>query len=205
MLAMKPLPAALRRLLQPGGGSIRAALLLLPLTLLTASGCEQPLPPEGVTTATVTDDELPALWDSALSVLQKFEFQPARQDRAMGVIETLPMTSRQWGELWRQDVPDRYGQLESSLHTMQRKVTVRFIHGESGWNVEVQADVYRLSMPESQITTASSAIQSFTGSLPTSEGQRIKEFNEAKRWVLLGRDPELEAHLLDRILAGAGR
>jgi len=122
----------------------------------------------------------------------------------MGVIETRPTTSRQWGEWWRRDVGDSYSLGESSLHTIQRKATVRFVRGAEGRRVEVQVDVYRLSVPESQITTASSAIHGFDGALPTAEGQYGKDGNLRERWVHLGRDAEVETRLLASILTRAG-
>ena len=156
--------------------------------------------------AQVADDEIELFWDATLSILRKHGFRPDKQDRAMGVIETLPITSRQWGEFWRQDVADTYSLAHASLHTTQRKATVHFIRSEGaegGWRVEVQVDVYRLSMPESQITTASSAIQAFGGVLPTTEGVVNKDARSRRHWVRLGRDAVLESRLLDRILACA--
>ncbi len=107
--------------------------------------------------APISENEVDILWDETLSVLRKLDFRPDRQDRANGVIETLPTTSQQWGEFWRQDVADSYSLAASSMHTTQRKATVRFIQDSGAWRIETQVDVYRLSVPESQVTTASSA------------------------------------------------
>lgn len=189
--------------------ALQAGVLFTPLAVALAlclSGCERPIQPEGVTAAPVYGEELDALWEASLSVLMKHDFQPQRQDRAMGLIVTRPTTSRQWGEFWRQDVDpsDRYGMLQASLHTMQRQATVRFMRGDEGWRLEVQVDVYRLSAPESQITTASSAIQAFSGALPTTEGEVSKDPRLRKQWVHVGRDVAIEERLLDRILTAAG-
>ena len=142
------------------------------------------------------------LWWTTLSVLEKHDFQPDRQDRAQGIITTLPTTSMQWGEFWRQDVADAYSYGESSLHTMQRQATVRFIH-DSAWRVEVQVDVYRLCMPDSQLTTASSVFQAFSGVLPESEGTLTIRGTPRRTWVRLGRDGAMEQRLLNRILASS--
>jgi hypothetical protein len=183
------------------------AVLALALILSGSIGCERPVPPEAATSAPVYGEEIEPLWDAALSVLQKHEFQPDRQDRAAGVITTKPTTSRQWGEFWRQDVDpsDRYSMAEASLQTIQRQATVRFIKGSEGWRIEVQVDVSRLNMPESQVTTASSAIMAFSGTLPTNEGQTIKDPKLRKTWVPLGRDGAMEERLLDRILSSVAR
>jgi hypothetical protein len=170
------------------------------VAVVCLAGCQRPESPEGITSAQVAGEDLESLWDAALSVLAKHDFRADRQDRASGIIETLPTTSQHWGEFWRQDVADPYSLVHGWLHTTQRKATVRFVQEEGGWRVDVQVDVYRLTMPESQITTASSAIQAFSGALPTMEGRIYEDPRSPRRWVHLGRDAALEARLLRRIL-----
>jgi len=179
--------------------------VFLPAFIALLLGCQRPEQPEAATAAQVSGDKLQPTWDAALAVLRKHDFQPDRQDRAQGVITTLPTTSMQWGEPWRQDVADGYSFVESSLHTIQRKATIRFIHdpGATDWTVQVQVDVYRLNVPESQITTASSAYHAFSGVLPTAEGTAQLRGEAARKWTHLGRDPAMEARLLSRILASA--
>lgn len=170
------------------------------LAAIAATGCQQPVRPETPTSSVINDNDVQPLWDSALAVLLKHDFQPDRQDRTAGIITTLPTTSKQWGEPWRQDVADNYSLLESSLHTIQRKATVRFIHDKQ-WTIDVQVDVYRLSTPEYQITNSSSAIRSFDANLPTATGAVVTNAHSARRWVHLGRDGAMEERLLSRILA----
>jgi len=173
---------------------------LVAWALLGAAGCQRPVPPEGRTSAAVDDESVETLWDSSLSVLRKFDFEPDRQDRTAGIIVTMPTTSAQWHEPWRQDVADGYSLAESSLHTMQRKATIRFVREET-WRLDVQVDVYRLSTPEAQVTTASSAIRSFSGDLPTVTGESVADSRSQRRWVHLGRDEAMESRLLSRILS----
>lgn len=183
----------------------RKGWLVLAAALGLLFGCQRPAPPDSPTAAQVSRDELEPIWDAALSVLRKHDFQPDRQDRAQGVITTLPSTSMQWGEFWRQDTADVPSYAESSVQTVQRKATVHFVRerGSGGWTVDVQVDVYRLHIPESQITTASSAFQAFSGTLPSTEGT-LRLHGEARRsWVHLGRDAAMESRLLNRILATA--
>jgi hypothetical protein len=178
-------------------------VLLAVLPSICLVGCQRPAPPQGITAASLTEDELDVFWEAALSVLRKHDLRPDRQDRAMGVIETLGTTSRQWSEFWRQDVADWYSLAHASLHTTQRKATVRFVRGADDWAIEVQVDVYRLSVPDSQITSASSVIQGFSGVLPTTEGELLPDPQARRRWVHLGRDAAMESRLLDRILRRA--
>lgn len=183
--------------------------LLAPAVVLLAlhAGCAAPTQPERTTSSPVYSEELEPLWEATLSVLLKHDFLPQRQDRAMGIITTKPTTSRQYGEIWRQDVDplDSYSMAEANLQTIQRQATIRFVHAEQGWQLEVQVDVFRLSMPESQVTTASSAIQAFSGVLPTTEGRIARDPGIRKHWVPLGRDQHMEERLLDRILTAAAR
>ncbi len=178
--------------------------LLLPMAVATQPACQKPAPPEGITAAEVGEaEDLELLWESALSVLRKFDLEPVRQDRAMGVISTAPTTSRQWHEFWRQDVADDYGLTHASIHTTRRQVEVRFIHDEQ-WMIEVEVGVFRMTTPETQITTASSVLHGLSGSLPTVRGRLYPEGDPPVRWVPLGRDGALEEEILNRILDQAG-
>ena len=176
------------------------------------TGCQRPAPPDAPTSTTIADEDVQPLWDTALAVLIKHDFRPDRQDRTAGIITTHPTTSMQWHEPWRQDVADSYSLGEASLHTIQRQATVRFTRkapskppaGAStleNWTIDVQVDVYRLSVPEYQITSSSSVIRSFSGDLPTVTGERVADARAARRWVPLGRDGAMEEQLLSRIMA----
>lgn len=185
----------------PGVHRTSATLSLVALAVLV--GCQRPARPDDVTSAAIGGgDDLTDVWNATLSVLRKFEFEPDRQDRAAGVITTHPTTSKQWHEFWRQDVADSYDILTASMHTMQRRATVRFTR-DAGWAVEVQVDVYRLSAVETQITSASSVMHGFSGALPTSEGKMPGARGASDHWIRLGRDAALEGRILRRILAYA--
>lgn len=169
------------------------------------------MPPESPTCSVVPADQLDSLWEASLRVLRLHDFRPDRQDRATGIITTFPTTSMQWHEPWRADVADAYSLGMSSMHTVQRQVTVRFVRdaersGEpsgapgDGWVLDVEVEVFLLNVPDYQITTASSALRSFTGDLPTVTGEATGS-RPARRWVSIGRDGAMESRLLDRILS----
>jgi hypothetical protein len=65
----------------------------------------------------------------------------------------------------------------------------------------VQVDKLRYSAPERQVTTGSGALAISSEKTPDVEGLRGPRSHRAE-WVPLGRDPLLEAFLLQRI-AGA--
>ncbi|OWY72283.1 hypothetical protein B7486_05010 [cyanobacterium TDX16] len=174
-------------------------LLTICILFMQPSGCSRPAPPQEPTESAVASQDIDILWDSALSVLRKLDFQPDRQDRAAGIITTFPTTSMQWHEPWRQDVADGYSLAMSSLHTIQRKVTIRFLR-EQQWVIDVQVEMFILSAPDYQITTASSAIRSFAGDLPTVTGETALGA-ASREWVSMGRDGYMEARILDRVLS----
>lgn len=192
----------------------RMRIISFALVGATAAGCQRPTRPESPTSTTIADEDVQPLWDTALAVLIKHDFRPDRQDRTAGIITTHPTTSKQWNEPWRQDVADSYSLLEASLHTIQRQATVRFIRNTQpqrpaagprpsveNWTIDVQVDVYRLCVPEYQVTSSSSAIRSFNADLPTVTGEKVADARAARRWVPLGRDGAMEERLLSRILA----
>lgn len=186
------------------GNCLRAFSLLALFAL--ASGCHKPAPPQGPTAEFIQHDDVDPLWQAAQSVLRKHDFQIDRRDLAAGVIETLPTTSQHFSEFWRQDVADPYSFAQATMHTMQRKAIVRFIRAAgSQWSFEVEVDVYRLSTPEHQVTSASSALLAFSGGLPTATGQVGVNASKQREWVPLGRDGELESRLLSQIFKAAGR
>lgn len=181
----------------------RRAVIAIALGL-AAPGCQKPIQPDQPTASALEQsDDIDALWNASLNVLRKVEFRPDRQDRSLGIITTLPTTSAQWFEPWRQDVATPYDLLESSIATVQRKATVRFIKS-GGWSIEVQVDVYRLSETETQVTSASSVLHGFSGNLPTESGFRPQDGQAPpSHWVHIGRDAALEERLLTRILNSA--
>lgn len=187
----------------------RRHALALPILFAVSfsTGCHKPAPPQGPTAEFIEHEDVDPLWQATQSVLRKHDFQIDRQDLAAGVIETLPTTSQHFSEFWRQDVADPYSFGQATMHTMQRKATVRFIRTSSArnWAVEMQVDVYRLSTPEHQVTSASSALLAFSGGLPTATGQVGVNASKQREWVPLGRDGEMESRLLSQIFKAAGR
>jgi hypothetical protein len=168
---------------------------------LGAGGCVRPAQPTTPTAANVPDADLDAIWDATLSVLRRIEWRPDRQDRATGVIETVPATTKQIWEFWRTDVADPYSQTLADLQTIQRKAIVRFrkIGEPKQWQVDVEVDVYRLQQPERQITSSSSGLEAFSSQLPTSEGQLLLR-GSGNYLEPLGRDAAMEDKLLAMIM-----
>lgn len=172
-----------------------------------AAGCHAPTPPKEPTEASVgRGADINEMWDDALHTLRKFGFQPDLQDRAHRLIVTKPETSGQWFEFWRRDLADDYSRLEASLHTVRRRVTVRFTQvAGGGWQCNVRVDVLRVSSPERQATTASAALHIFSSRSPTNEGEVLFAPHAGERSYELGRDPAMERKILNRIMPAAMR
>jgi hypothetical protein len=184
-----------------------------------AFGCRTPATPTDSTAIVLHVPDYEAFWDASLSVLRRYDFPPDRVDPARGLIVSDPATSGQWFEWWRVDSQGAYQTLESSLHTMRRIVTVNLepldtegdrpaeegagplaeTPGAGRYRLIVRVDKSRYSAPERQITTASGALAIYSERIPTTEGLRGAESRGA-HWVPLGRDPLLEAYLLERLV-----
>ncbi len=93
------------------------ALLFLALTV-GGLGCSEPIAtaPEPL----LVQAEVDQIWQLCQTELKTRGFHLNRVDRRSGIIETYPLTSKQWFEFWRQDVVTVYDLAESSLHTIRR-------------------------------------------------------------------------------------
>lgn len=182
-------------------GMRRGILILAVGAALGAGACVRPAQPTTPTAANVPDADLDAMWDATLSVLGRIEWRPDRQDRATGMIETVPATTKQIWEFWREDVADPYSQTLADLQTIQRKAIVRFrkVGEPKQWQVDVEVDVYRLQQPERQITSTSSGLEAFSSQLPTGEGQMLMR-GSGNYLEPLGRDGAMEQKLLAMIM-----
>ncbi len=192
-----------------GGAAISA--LVAGMTIL--AGCQSPASPVQPTAMVVRIADYDGFVDEALSVLRERDFRPDRVDRERGVITAGPTTSAQWFELWRSDTPAGYERLESSLHTIRRKVRVDLEYvgaaptagtpgadaGGERYRLSVQVDKERYNTPSRQVTTASGALAIYSENLPTDEGVRRATAADA-RWTPLGRDGQLEGELLARLV-----
>lgn len=209
-----------------GPGRPRGGLVtIVAVGLLFGLGCRAPVVPEGPTAITLRVPDYETFVDAACSVLRRYDFPPEHVDPGHGVIVTAPATSGQWFEPWRVDSQGPYQLFESSLHTLRRTVTVRLkpvgatepasqptvadvlkpeweqepsAWGAARYRVSVQVDKSRYSAPERQITTTSGALAMYSIRIPTTAGVRGAPSREVA-WVPLGRDPLLEAFLLEKI------
>lgn len=164
-------------------------------------GCARPVPPDTFTGISLAESEVDGLWSATLQVLPRMGFVPERQDRALGLIETQPVTSQHFFEGWRHDVDDSYSFAQASLQTIERKVTVRFRRMPDGRRREVlvQVDVFRRQPPERQLTSTSAALVLYSSTLPPVEYGEFGEYSVTHHEPL-GRDAAMERYILERIM-----
>jgi hypothetical protein len=105
--------------------SERCAVLTALAAAVAIVGCQAPGVPTGPTAARVFVSDYEMYFDQALSTLRQHDLQPDRVERPRGIIVTVPTTSAQFFEFWREDARGAYQLAESSLHTMQRVVSIQ--------------------------------------------------------------------------------
>jgi hypothetical protein len=119
------------------------AQAFLPVLIsVIATGCTSHQPPNAPTTrpslattqpsywlqlpatSTVQSADFDKLWESCQATAHHFGFMPDRLDKRGGVIATNPLTSKQFFEVWRNDVVTGDDLADSSVATYRR--TLRF-------------------------------------------------------------------------------
>jgi len=176
-------------------------IIVLGCGLSVLGGCQRPAGtvsmerPE-VRVARVDFDQA---WDEVLDVLSEHYFQSDYQNPRSGRIVTHPTVSKQWFEFWRDDALGAYQQLESSLHTIRRRVEVTFVPVDDSYDVNLAVHIQRKTQPQRQVTTASGALQIYREKLPIYTGEKLPAAAAGVWWVNVGTDGLLEAYLLERI------
>lgn len=174
--------------------------MVLPMAAIV--GCQRPVRDITMTvrkpTVSIETAALSQAWDEILDVLREHNMEPDRQDFRARIITTHPEVSGQWFEFWRADAQGLYQRLESSLHTIRRRVEVRFQPADGRLKLDLVVHVQRKTQPERQVTTASGALQIYREKLPIYTGEKLPA-GEGVYWVDLGTDPLFEKYLLERI------
>jgi hypothetical protein len=193
------------------------ALLLLGIALLGGCALRQPASSRAAAPATqpspqtarppywlkkpavarVEAKNFDALWRGCEEAARHFGFVLDRQDFRGGVITTQPLTSKQFWELWRNDVATFQDVANSSLATYRR--TLRFDvekTGAGGYVAEPRVVIERFSRTEQPITSSVYLRNAFRtqrhsrnwGTAETDRGVQLPR----QYWYATGRDYVLE-------------
>jgi hypothetical protein len=197
-----------------GGSPLPLLSLLLLPAAFSAGGCASHPPTQPPTqhpetaevtywlakpaAATIEADDFASLWRACRDATLASSFTIDRVDFRSGVMTTMPLISKQFFELWRNDVITPYDLAESSLDTVRR--TVRFdVRRRDDGRYEAVPKVVkeRFSLAERRITSVARFAETFT--TERTEGDRNRDRAGADLpdtyWYATGRDYALERHL----------
>ena len=185
-------------------GHLPSRLISLVLVFLALAvgnqGCSEPIAaaPEPL----LIQAEVDQIWQLCQAELKKRGFTLDRVDRRSGIIQTYPLTSRQWFEFWRQDVVTDRDLAESSLHTVRRSVSIAVSAApEDRHRLQCRVAVERLSAPleltSGQVRVRDIFAQS-AGRIPTPQVSE-KRKKHPPRWLPIGQDHALEKDILQAI------
>lgn len=180
-----------------GLSSITLSVLFL---AVAGQGCSEPvsIPPEPLLVQAETDQ----LWQLCQTELKQRGFQLDRVDRRSGIIETYPLTSKQWFELWRRDIVTDYDAAESSLHTVRRRVYLAVSAApENRHRLQCRVAVERLSAPP-ELTSGQVRVRDIfgqaAGRIPTPQVSE-KRKKHPPQWVPIAQDHALENDILQAL------
>jgi hypothetical protein len=179
--------------------------ILAGLLITSAIGCQQmPPEPEGPTLGYVSGqvpEDREVLFESVISTMYRYYFEPDRQDRLEGIITSHPDTTANFFELWRPQPSDPYYWMEANTRTMSRTARVVLTHrqAEGDYQLDVEIQRYKYNLRERQIDNAAGAMRLYSNSAPTYSGE-IEKPSESAYWTLMGRDQFMEEAFLAALI-----
>jgi hypothetical protein len=185
------------------------------LTLCLFTGCASrpqqraaELPPESAQAsywleqppaATVSHDDFNRLWNASRRAIVSRSFTVDRVDLRSGVMTTFPQISKQFFEVWRNDVGTLPAALESSLSTVRRSVRIDIRRRDDGtYEAVPKVVVEKYAQSERRITSVARYAEIFALD-PLQQGSRERDkFGTdipLAYWYALGRDTKLEEQI----------
>lgn len=141
----------------------------------------------------VPQDEI--VWERTVDVIHAYHFPIARENRLDGIIETGYFTGSGVLEPWHPDSVGLAERLESSFQSIRRRMIVSVTPAEGGYLIGVEAFKELEDLPgEAALTPGGATFQEHSPlqrDLDLVLGQ-----STPSGWILLGRDPNLEAAVL---------
>ncbi|MBN2375997.1 MAG: hypothetical protein JXD22_06335 [Sedimentisphaerales bacterium] len=150
----------------------------------------------------VVEAEADRLWQVSQEQIKRTGFTLDKVDRRGGVIQTYPLTSKQWFEFWCHDVVTFDDLAVSSLQSIRRIVIIEFEPlDENRFEVKCMVNIEKIAGDPAVISgqvQASDILGETIGRVPAANlpGPRS---GEVAKWYFVGRDQALEAKILDSI------
>ena len=136
----------------------------------------------------------------AEDVLAKMRFTIEKADAQSGLIRTRPLPGAQFFEFWRSDNVGAFNCAEANMHSIRRIAELNIKQQDEGLSIGCDVKVYRLSLPEHEVSSSARAYEMFSESSSLLQVIRLNPEQKAgMAWVNLGRDKRLEAEILKRI------
>jgi hypothetical protein len=149
--------------------------------------------------ATIEAADFDQLWRACDEAARHFGFTPDRLDYRGGVMTTLPLTSKQFWELWRNDVAALEDVANSSLATYRRTIRFDIEKTATGYRAAPRVVIERYARTETPITASVYLRNAFRtqrnsrawGSRETDRGVYLPR----QYWYATGRDEALEKNV----------
>lgn len=153
----------------------------------------------GSNTVQISADQRDAVWERAVSVLNRNHFQIARESKLEGLIETDYRAGSGLLEPWHPDSIGLQARVESTLQSIRRRVIVLTQSAAPGlMTVSVRVDKEIEDLPGLAATYEGGA--TFSEAQPLNRDlTQVTGQSGPSRWVPLGRDVLLERKLLQEI------
>ncbi|HYO10123.1 MAG TPA: hypothetical protein VER17_14230 [Tepidisphaeraceae bacterium] len=159
-----------------------------------------PLPPA----PKVAHANFQALWSACEDTARRYGFALDRQDYRNGVITTVPLVSKQFFEVWRNDAQTATDVAESSLATYRRTLRFNITKDPAGgYAATPEVLIERYTLAERPITASvylRNAFRSTRGTPPVGSRESDRGIVLPQRyWYATGRDLTLERDAADRV------
>jgi len=136
----------------------------------------------------------------AEDVLRKMHFTISKADPQQGLIRTKPLPAAQSFEFWRADNVGRYNRDEANLHSIERIAELNISEQAGKVCINCNVQVYRLSLPERDITGGVSEYNLFSqGDVALKRLEIDGKLKEKVEWIKLPPDHQLQTRILQRI------
>ncbi len=175
-------------------------VFVLAAVCVLGSGCAKKVQVDSPPSLCLGQLEVASVLSSAEQVFTEMDFRIEKLDSAVGFISTKPLEGAQFFELWRKDNADSYRGQMSNIQSLRRRVELRVSSEDGRVCISCAVFLSRLSMPEQEVTSSANAYSIYSESNRDQQSIRLSpDQREQMQWIELGRDPNLEAVILEKI------